>query len=90
MLSKLFDFILLSRFKKWFFPVDEQSAYQPGRSCADNIFLIRCLINLSYKIDPFLKIAIVKASFNLSMYLPVSNELLKIMLNCSEIIDFIK
>ena len=47
MSSKLFNFILLSRFKKWFFPVDEQSAYQPGRSCADNIFLIRCLINLA-------------------------------------------
>ena len=41
-------------------------------------------------LDPFLKIDIVKASFNLSMYLPVSNELLKIMLNGSEIIDFIK
>ena len=30
------------------------------------------------------------ASFNLLMYLPVSIELLKIMLNGSEIIDFIK
>ena len=38
MLSKLLDFILLSRFKKWFKPADEQSAYQSGRSCADNIF----------------------------------------------------
>ena len=45
MLCKLFDFILLNRFKKWFSPSDEQSAYQPDRSCADNIFLIRCLIS---------------------------------------------
>ena len=49
MLSKLLDFILLSRFKKWFIPADEQSAYQSGRSCADNIFLIRCLINVAKK-----------------------------------------
>ena len=47
MLSKLFDFVLLERFKLWFKPSDEQSAYQSGRSCADNIFLVRCLINLA-------------------------------------------
>ena len=49
MLSKLLDVILLSRFKKWFKPADEQSAYQSGRSCADNIFLTRCLISLAKK-----------------------------------------
>ena len=49
MLSKLLDVILLSRFKKWFQPADEQSAYQSGRSCANNIFLIRCLINFAKK-----------------------------------------
>ena len=48
MLSKLQDFILLRRFKKWFKPADEQSAYQSGRSCAD-IFLTRCLISLAKK-----------------------------------------
>ena len=40
---------MLSRFKKWFQPADEQSAYQSGRSCAGNIFLIRCLINFAEK-----------------------------------------
>ena len=49
MLSKLLDFILLRRFKEWFRPADEQSAYQAGRSCADNIFLLRCLINFAKK-----------------------------------------
>ena len=37
MLSKRFDFVLLNRFMAWFKPADEQSAYQSGKSCADNI-----------------------------------------------------
>lgn len=45
MLSKLFDFILLNRFKKWFTPNDSQSAYQSKRCCAEHVFLIRALIN---------------------------------------------
>ena len=44
MFSKLFDFVLLSRFKKWFKPHDMQTAYQEGKSCCDHIFLMRCLI----------------------------------------------
>ena len=44
LLYKWFDFILLSRFKAWFSPADEQTAYQGGRSCADHIFLLKCLI----------------------------------------------
>ena len=43
MLSKLFDFTLLARFKKWFTPHDLQTAYQDGKSCGDHIFLLRCL-----------------------------------------------
>lgn len=43
MLSKLFDFVLLDRFKKWFVPHDMQTAYQKGKSCSDHIFFIRCL-----------------------------------------------
>ena len=43
--SKMFDFILLDRFKKWFKPHDCQSAYQHGKSCADHVFLVRALIN---------------------------------------------
>ena len=44
MLYKWFDFILLKRFRKWFIPADEQTAYQDGKGCADHIFLMRCLI----------------------------------------------
>ena len=47
LIKKLLDFVLLNRFKNWFTPSDEQSAYQTGRSCADNVFLIRCLISLA-------------------------------------------
>ena len=44
LLSKLFDFILLKRFKSWFVPHDSQSAYQSGRSCAEHVFLLRAII----------------------------------------------
>ena len=44
MLLKLFDFILLGRFKKWFKPHDMQTAYQNGKSSGDHIFLLRCVI----------------------------------------------
>ena len=45
LLSKLFDFILLKRFRGWFTPHDAQSAYQNGKSCADHVFLLRALVN---------------------------------------------
>ena len=44
MLYKWFDFVLLCRFRKWFTPADEQTAYQEKRGCPDHIFLMRCLI----------------------------------------------
>ena len=44
LLAKLFDSILLERFKKWFIPGDQQTAYQKNRSSADHVFLLRCLI----------------------------------------------
>ena len=44
LLAKLFDFVLLERFKMWFKPADEQTAYQAKRGCADHIFLLRCLM----------------------------------------------
>ena len=47
LLYKWFDFIVLTRFKVWFTPADEQTAYQTGKSCADHIFLLRCLISYS-------------------------------------------
>ena len=45
LLSKLFDFILLKRFRGWFTPHDAHSAYQNGKSCADHVFLLRALVN---------------------------------------------
>ena len=44
MLSKLFDFVLLNRFKMWFIPNDRQTAYQEGKGSGDHIFLMRCWI----------------------------------------------
>ena len=45
LLAKMFDFVLLARFTKWFKPHDCQSAYQSGKGGADHVFLIRALIN---------------------------------------------
>ena len=42
-MPSFFDFILLQRFKKWFNPADEQTAYQQNRGCADHVFFLRCL-----------------------------------------------
>ena len=44
MLYKWFDFILLERFKLWFKPACEQTAYQQWNSCADHIFFVRALM----------------------------------------------
>ena len=44
-LCKMFDFILLERFRKWFKPNDGQSAYQSERGCADHVFFIRGMVN---------------------------------------------
>ena len=44
LLAKLFDFILLERFKKWFTPADEQTAYQEKKGGADHVFLLRCMM----------------------------------------------
>ena len=43
LLAKLFDFILLDRFKKWFVPADGQTAYQNEKGSADHVFLLRCM-----------------------------------------------
>ena len=44
LLSKMLDFIFVERFKSWFKPSDEQSAYQSKKSSSDHVFLIRCII----------------------------------------------
>ena len=49
LLAKVFDSILLKRFKVWFVPADQQTAYQTNRSSADHVFLLRCLIQYARK-----------------------------------------
>ena len=44
LLAKLFDIILTNRFTKWFTPSDSRTACQPGKSTANHVFLLRCLI----------------------------------------------
>ena len=44
LMYKWFDFVFLGRFKAWFKPADEQTAYQDGKSCADHNFLLRAII----------------------------------------------
>ena len=43
LMAKIFDIILLKRFKSRFTP-DQQTAYQEKKGCVDNVFLLRCLI----------------------------------------------
>ena len=45
MLAKIFDFISVKHLNAWFTPHDCQSAYQSKKSCADDVFLLRCTIN---------------------------------------------
>ena len=46
MLSKVLDFILGNRFVKWFKKLcdDAQTAYQNGKSSADHVFFLKCLV----------------------------------------------
>ena len=44
LLAKLFDIIILKRFKGWFKPADEQTAYQSERGSPDHVFLLRCIM----------------------------------------------
>ena len=62
MMSKVFDIILLNRFKKWFLPSDQQSAYQSEMSTADHIFLQRCLIAYARKVKE--KLFIISIDFD--------------------------
>ena len=43
LLAKLFDIVMLRRFRKWFKPADGQTAYQTKRGSADHVFLLRCM-----------------------------------------------
>ena len=50
LLSKLFDFTMLKRFMKWFTPHDAQTAYTSGKSAADHVFFMRCMISYAVKV----------------------------------------
>ena len=43
LLAKLFDIVLLRRFRRWFKPADGQTAYQTKRGSPDHVFLLRCM-----------------------------------------------
>ena len=49
LLSKLFDFVLLKRFLRWFTPADEQTAYTNGKSCSDHVFFMRRMSKYAIK-----------------------------------------
>ena len=62
MMSKIFDIVLLNRFKLWFIPSDQQTAYQSEMSTADHIFLQRCLIAYARKVKK--KLFIISIDFD--------------------------
>ena len=62
LMSKVFDIIMLNRFKKWFIPSDLQTAYQEKKGCPDNVFLLRCLIAYARKVKK--KIYIISIDFD--------------------------
>ena len=62
MMAKIFDIIFLNRFKKWFEPSDQQTAYQSEMSTADHVFLQRCLIAFARKVKE--KLFIISIDFD--------------------------
>ena len=64
MMAKIFDILLLNRFKQWFlrFISDQQTAYQEKLSSADNVFLLRCLIAYARKVKK--KLFIISIDFD--------------------------
>ena len=62
LMAKIFDIILLNRFKQWFKPSDLQTAYQEEMSTADHVFLQRCLIAYARKVKE--KLFIISIDFD--------------------------
>ena len=62
LMAKIFDIILLNRFKKWFIPSDLNTAYQSEMSTADHVFLQRCLISYARKVKE--KLFIISIDFD--------------------------
>ena len=64
LLSKVLDLILGNRFMKWFKKLcnDAQTAYQDGKSSADHVFFLRCLVQQAIRFK--LKIFMIAADFD--------------------------
>ena len=50
-LPKLYDMVLNVRFMKWYSPSPEQSGAQKGRSCEEQILVVRLLIDVARKLN---------------------------------------
>ena len=64
LLSKVYDLILCNRFMKWFKNLchDAQTAYQDGKSSADHVFFLRCLVQQAIRHKK--KIFLIAADFD--------------------------
>ena len=64
LLSKVYDLILGNRFMKWFKKIcnDAQTAYQDGKSSADHVFFLRCLVQQAIRYNE--KIFLITADFD--------------------------
>ena len=49
-ISKIYDMVLNNRFMKWFSPSFEQSGAQRGRSCSEQILVVRLLVDIARKL----------------------------------------
>ena len=58
-ISKLYDMVLNARFIKWYTPSPEQAGSQKGRSCEEQILVIRLLIDVARKLCLMLYIGFV-------------------------------
>ena len=62
LMAKVFDIVILNRFKRWFQPHDQQTAYQEKKGCPDHVFLLRCLIAHAKKLKE--KLFIISIDFD--------------------------
>ena len=64
LLPKVYDLILGNRFMKWFKKLcnDAQTAYQDGKSSADHVFFLRCLVQQAVRSGK--KLFIIAADFD--------------------------
>ena len=62
LMAKVFDIVILNRFKSWFTPHDQQTAYQEEKGCPDHVFLLRCVIAHAKKLKE--KLFIISIDFD--------------------------